>query len=117
MNDRPEGEPDGGAALAVRLALVLLGFVVALGLALAWLGMSGHAFRPGVLATLTRAFALVTAGVGAFAVVAILKQTYGGPLTFKGLGFEFQGASGPVVMWLICYLGIVFSFRMIAGSG
>jgi hypothetical protein len=106
---------DRRAALAVRLALGLLLLVLLLGLALAYFAMSAIRFREGVIGGLVRAYGLVAAGVAAFVVVAVLKQTYGGPLTFKGLGFEFQGASGPVVMWLICYLGIVFSFRLLAG--
>lgn len=116
MSDQPaDDDASRRNALAVWLALVLLALILLLGLALAYFGLSDRTIRPGVLSTLTRAYALVAAAVGSFTVVAILKQAYGGPLTFKGLGFEFQGASGPVIMWLICYLGIVASFRMMAG--
>jgi hypothetical protein len=114
VDDRA-GEDTRGAALAVWLALGLLFLVLLLGLALAYLAVSGISFREGVIGGLVRAYGLVTAGVASFTVVAVLKQTYGGPLSFRGLGFEFEGASGPVVMWLICYLGIVFSFRLLAG--
>ena len=48
---------------------------------------------------------LPSAAIGAFLVVAILRQT-AGPIEFKGFGFEFRGASGPVILWMLCFLSI-----------
>lgn len=45
-------------------------------------------------------------------IVLFLEQTQG-PIEFKGLGFEFKGASGPVVLWVLCYLVIVISFKLL----
>lgn len=45
-------------------------------------------------------------------IVMLLKQTQG-PLEFEGLGFKFRGASGPVVLWALCYLAITGSIWLL----
>ena len=32
-----------------------------------------------------------------------------GEIKFKAPGFEFEGASGPIVLWIVCFLAIVLS--------
>ena len=48
----------------------------------------------------------------AFCVITAFSQTEG-PIRFKGLGFEFEGASGPVVLWVLCWLAIMAAIRLI----
>lgn len=48
---------------------------------------------------------LSSAAAGAFIVLSLVRQTEG-PVAIKGLGFELQGAAGPVVLWVRCYLAI-----------
>lgn len=55
---------------------------------------------------------LPLAAVGAFIVVVLLRHT-NGPVEFEGLGFRFRGASGPVVMWIACFLVIVISIKIL----
>lgn len=45
-------------------------------------------------------------------VVLILRHTEG-PIKFKGLGFEFEGASGQVILWVICFLSIAGAIRFL----
>jgi hypothetical protein len=47
----------------------------------------------------------------AFMLVVFLRQTEG-PIEFKGLGFEFKGASGQVAMWVVCFLAIAVAIRL-----
>jgi hypothetical protein len=47
----------------------------------------------------------------AFLVVA-LQQT-SGPVKFEGLGFKFEGSSGQVVLWVICFLSITVALRLL----
>jgi ABC-type transport system involved in cytochrome c biogenesis permease component len=42
----------------------------------------------------------------AMMVVTVFRATEG-PIEFKGLGFEFKGASGPVVLWVFVFLACV----------
>ena len=41
--------------------------------------------------------------------VVILLRTVSGPVELKIPGFEFKGASGPIVMWIACFLAIAFA--------
>jgi hypothetical protein len=36
-----------------------------------------------------------------------------GHIRLKGLGFEFEGASAPTVLWLFCFLAIVGGMKML----
>jgi len=47
----------------------------------------------------------------AFMLVVFLRQT-DGPIEFRGLGFEFKGASGQVAMWVVCFLAIAVAIRL-----
>ena len=55
------------------------------------------------------------AAVSATLVIAGF-QTTAGEIEFKGLGFEFKGASGPTVLWICCFLAIVGGERLLWGS-
>lgn len=55
---------------------------------------------------------LPLAAFGALFIVVFLEQAQG-PLEFEGLGFKFRGASGPVVLWVLCYLAFTLSFSLL----
>jgi len=42
-------------------------------------------------------------------LVVISLQVSSGPIRFKILGFEFDGSSGPIIMWILVYLVIIHS--------
>ena len=44
--------------------------------------------------------------VTAFCLVAILEISRGA-IEFEALGFKFRGASGPVILWVFCFLVMV----------
>lgn len=48
---------------------------------------------------------LPLAAVAATFVVSIFEIT-AGKIEFEGLGFKFRGASGPVILWIFCFLAI-----------
>ena len=45
--------------------------------------------------------------ITAFCLVAILEISRG-PIEFEALGFKFRGASGPVILWVFCFLVMIF---------
>ena len=45
-------------------------------------------------------------------VVILLRYT-AGPIEFKVPGFEFKGASGQVVLWIVCFLAIVTAIKLV----
>ena len=48
-----------------------------------------------------------TSAVSAFSVVAVLDILSRDPIKFKVLGIELEGAAGPVVLWVVCFLSII----------
>ncbi len=48
----------------------------------------------------------------AFVIVSILENV-SGPIKFEGLGFKFEGASGPIVMWVIVFLSLIWGIRLL----
>ena len=56
-------------------------------------------------------FCVPCAFVAALLLVLILRIS-AGPVEFKFWGFEFRGASGPLVFWILCFLAIVWAFKM-----
>jgi|ERR1043166_5010752 hypothetical protein len=46
--------------------------------------------------------------ISAFFIVAVLELT-AGAVQFEAMGFKFQGAAGQIVLWVLCFLAIVFA--------
>jgi hypothetical protein len=56
------------------------------------------------------------AAVSAYAIVAALLRRSpdtSGPLAFKAFGLEFTGPSGPISLWLACFLAFVIAIRLL----
>jgi hypothetical protein len=51
----------------------------------------------------------------AYSIVSLLKVT-NGPIEFEALGFKFHGASGPIILWVFCFLAIGIVFHLLWGS-
>ena len=54
---------------------------------------------------------LPAAAAGAFIIVTLFRVS-DGPIEMKGLGVEFKGASGPVILWILCFLAIVYAIHV-----
>lgn len=52
------------------------------------------------------------AALTALCIVLIL-ETKSGKIEFEGFGFKFKGASGEIILWVICFLAIVASIRLL----
>jgi disulfide bond formation protein DsbB len=101
------------------------------GVALFFLGLFVYAFLLGlyalgvdkVVAMLQEkpvyTFGLPICGVGAFAIVSVLERLApahddpSGKLEFKAFGLTFSGPAGPVTLWVVCYLVLVASIRIV----
>jgi hypothetical protein len=62
---------------------------------------------------------LPCAAISAFAIVAVLLKAFppsanaAGQLQIKAFGLEFTGPSGPITLWLMCFLAFVFALRLL----
>jgi len=52
------------------------------------------------------------AGFAALGLVLFLESRSEQPIEFRGVGFEFKGASGPIVLWVLCFLAIVVGLKV-----
>jgi hypothetical protein len=52
------------------------------------------------------------AALAALCLVMLL-ELCSGPIRMKGLGFEFEGAGGPLVLWLFCFLAIASAIKLV----
>lgn len=46
-------------------------------------------------------------------VLVILLEASSGPIEFKGLGFEFKGTSGQVVLWVFVFLSMAMAVKLL----
>lgn len=60
-------------------------------------------------------FGLPSAALMALCIVVFLEST-SGDIQFKALGFEFHGASGPIVLWVLCFLAITAAIKLLWGA-
>jgi hypothetical protein len=57
--------------------------------------------------------------ISAFAIVAILLRAFppssndNGAFSFKAFGLEFSGPSGPITLWLVCFLAFVVALKLL----
>lgn len=50
--------------------------------------------------------------ISAACIVLLLKAATG-PIEFEAVGFKFRGASGPIVLWVFCFLAIVTGMKLL----
>lgn len=96
-----------------------LAFVVAcvgvLGTGLAFIVLLATEWNNPLWPTVAFAHAQVTIGLPAaalfaFIIVALFRTTEG-KIRFRVLALDFEGASGPIVMWILCFLSIILGIK------
>ncbi|MBU1192465.1 MAG: hypothetical protein KKE76_12210 [Gammaproteobacteria bacterium] len=74
-------------------------------------------FEPGLIVAVVKEHFAATIGLpmaallAAFIVVALRHSE--GPVKFEGLGMKFEGASGQVILWVVCFLSIAAAIRLL----
>jgi hypothetical protein len=53
------------------------------------------------------------AAFGALGLVFLLDSRSETPIEFKAIGFEFKGASAPIVLWVICFLAMAGAVKLL----
>lgn len=94
----------------VVVVLVLAGVLLSAPLAIIFI-----LYQSGDLLVLAKVHAQAIIGIpwaggAAFIVVLVLRTSFGA-INFKVLGIEFKGASGPIVMWVFCFLAEVSAIK------
>jgi hypothetical protein len=55
---------------------------------------------------------LPVAALAAICIVLFL-EARSGHIEFEGFGFKFRGASGEIILWVICFLAMVAAIRVL----
>lgn len=104
------------------VAAGLLGYLVALGFATFASrreGSLGARLAGWFVAHPAQNLGIPTAAISAFAIVAVLLRHFplesdsDGALAFKLFSMEFSGPSGPIMLWLMCFLGFVAALKIL----
>jgi hypothetical protein len=114
---------DYAPTLAIAaVAFGLLGYAVALALAAFFskkAGSTGARLAAWIKTATAQNLGIPCAAISAFAIVAALLKAYPpqlnetGQLEFKAFGLEFSGPSGPITLWLMCFLGFVLALKLL----
>lgn len=104
----------------ILMAFGLIGYAVALGLAAFG---SNHPLsarlRKWFMESPAHNIGIPCSAISAFAVVTVLwrafppKEGQGNELALEVFGLTFSGPSGPITLWLLCFLGFVAALRML----
>lgn len=74
-------------------------------------------FEPGLIVEVVKQHFAATIGLpmaallAAFIVVALRHAE--GPIKFECLGMKFEGASGQVILWVVCFLSIAGAIKLL----
>jgi hypothetical protein len=94
--------------ITLVLTFLLVGAPIFIVANLAWTG---------ALARISEDHARAVLGVpwagGAGLIVVLILRTAFGAVEFKILGVEFKGASGPIIMFLLCFLAEILAIQLL----
>jgi hypothetical protein len=93
------------------IALVALGATAALIIA-AWYNRFDPVLSDLVVKNFAAIIGLPFAFIASFVVVALFRQGTG-PMEFDGFGLHFKGASGEIVLWILCFVAISGMIRLL----
>lgn len=112
MAERPHDRDRSTVALCVCVALILCSFIGGL-ILFAMFVTDLRVLRQQILVDhFIAIFGLPSAAAAAFIIVTLFRHR-GEPIKIKGLGFEIEGAAGPVVLWVLCFLAICSGMKLL----
>jgi hypothetical protein len=101
--------------LRVSIAVFLVTLLAATIIIGCWIALQNGSLAQAISQLLSNprlAVGIPWAGGAALAIVLILRGSFG-TVEFKILGVEFKGASGPTVMWILCFLAEALVMRVL----
>ena len=105
--------------IATLFGLGMIGYFVVIALAFVFEIEALSGIKAIVLSNLAFNLGLPASAVGAFGVVAVFwsafpqRSTAGELVALEFLGLTFSGPSGPITLWVVCFLALVFAMYLL----
>jgi hypothetical protein len=84
-----------------------------------WYHAVGEMLRAWFSGATAQNLGIPCAAISAFAIVTVLWSRFPptsnatDPFSLKAFGLEFNGPSGPITLWLLCFLGFVVALKLL----
>ena len=112
MVERSDDRHRSIIALSVAVALAICSMIGGITLYVLLLGDLNSFKERFLIDHFIAIFGLPGAAAASFIIVTLFRQGEE-PIRIKGLGFEIQGAAGPVVLWVLCFLAICGGIKLL----
>lgn len=105
--------------VAIAFSAGALLYFIALAFAFIFNTKSLSGFRKVVESNLAFNIDILTAGLGSFGVVAIFWSAFSSgvgsnkTMMLEFMGLKFSGPSGPITLWVLCFLSIVLAMHLL----
>ena len=105
--------------IASLFGLGMIGYFLVIALAFVFEVKALSGLRSIVLTNLAFNLGLPVSAVGAFGVVAVFWSAFpqrslaGDVVELEFLGLNFSGPSGPITLWVVCFLSLVFAMYLL----
>ena len=111
-----EAEPEKGQRFARKWVRFVTVWTIIVGIGLWWSGflltLKSGRWTEIYFQHFPVTMGIPSAMVGAL-VICTLFRTTEGQIKFGGFGFHFEGAAGPIVMWVLCFLAQIVAIRIL----
>jgi hypothetical protein len=104
------------ALRVVVVILTLVGITFVGGIFLYYLGSDIAKAQPWMMEVFRKhpaaILGLPTGALASLGIVLLL-EVKSGRIEFEGFGFKFRGASGEIILWVICFLAIISAIKLL----
>ena len=118
-NDREQNEQEqNNTSYRNNVAVVIIGIFVLL--IVGYFGYIIFLFRDkekqiveGITNHGLAAIGLPIAAITSLTLVLLLEEVFGQTIKVKAIGFEFEGAAGPIILWILGFLAITIAIKSV----
>jgi hypothetical protein len=116
QNGQPLGERERRALRLVVALLTLVGITFVGGIFLYYLGSDIANAQPWMMDIFSKhpaaVLGLPTGALASLGIVLLL-EVKSGRIEFEVLGLKFRGASGEIILWVVCFLAIIGAIKLL----
>lgn len=108
-----ESQPSKNRWVVVLTVMGVIAFSAIIVLWVIFVDLTKQQYTDLILKHFPALVGLPMAAIASFFLVTFLRQRSGEGIKFKGLGFEFNGPSGEVILWILCFVTITVAIKAV----